>query len=1790
MNATKIVKHTCTQISKDFENFKKTVSPTRRTKNYVTTRLETLEGNWVNIKNQYQIVICSDDVKEDVVKSTEELFNEANEIYTLYRSMLLDELDKFAEAKAKEIPPAVPPVAKSDDNKHHDVRLPKINPPTFTGEYQNWRSFRDQFVSLVHSNKSLTNIEKLHYLKSCCKEGAGILLEHINVDDASYEKAWELLNSRYDFKRILVNNELKLFYELPVIHEENSKGIRELLDNSTKILHALTNLGLPVQHWDAIIIFMLLKKLPSTVQTKWEATLGTKKEIPTYKEFSDFLETRFRTLEMVDEQQNVKSTSTHKKPLKTVFHVNAETANFSCKLCHKGAHSLRTCTKFLKMDVNTRQRTVKQLGNCFNCLAYSHKTNSCPSDKKCHFCQKQHNSLLHFGNAQNQLNLHNQQNTYQRQTFTQANQLPPNSNNTISQTQTRTMPHNKTNSFNNTNPNTYNTNSSHAHHISTEFNPNASAFYPNDPPPSTSSNCFHLKDFKNTQILLATAIIKVKSADGNFIKLRALIDPGSQATFITESASQLLRLKKYNTSFDISVLGQNKSGSCQNYIELTLSSNYSDFTMSTKGYVYKTLTGLLPSHEIISTKWKHIQGLKLADPTFHRPSNIDILLGNDVYCEIILNEVIRDDEQICPIAQKTEFGWIILGKVPLEKPNSIQVYTQIVDIDTQMRKFWEIEESPYQKTETEEDEACENHFLEHVKRLPGGRFEVSLPFKANQRPELKSTQQTALRMYYKQEEKLLINPTLHEEYNKCLAEYLKLNQMEEVDITQDSIYNSPFHNIVPHHAVIKDSSTTTKLRVVFNASFKTSNGTSLNDHLMTGPKTQTDIIAIVLRWRTHKITFTSDIEKMYRQIYIHPDDAYYQMLYWREDTTTPVKLYKVKVLMFGTAPAPYLANRTLKKLASDQESAYPLAAQMIREDMYIDDLVSGADTLEVAKEKYHQISTLLSSAGFHLRKWMSNDREFLKSIPEEDRETSVSLTFGSLDHTKTLGISWFPSTDSFSFQKIVLDNIVTKRSILSTIARLFDPLGWIAPCIIKAKIIMQQLWLKGLSWDDKIPVELQQEWLSFQEELDILEDIHIPRWINTQTDIKQIELHGFSDASIKAYGAVVYLRVLDNQNLIHTHLLISKTKVAPVNTISLPRLELCGAVMLAKLLDYTRSVLPFKTVQLFAWTDSTITLSWISGLPSKWKTFIANRVTEIQRLTNISIWRHIPTKLNPADLISRGILPSKLKINTLWWNGPHFLHEKWDFSVPKQPAQLETEEEKRQIKIHVTIKDANGILDVVCKKSKLIKVLRIVALVNRFIYNLRKDDVLRMKSVLSPIELDIALRTTIRSVQQFMFPDVIKELELTKRTKLNKSLNMFIDRSGIIRIGGRLQNANLTYDQKHPIALKPDHNFSKLIIEDAHEKTLHGGIQQTIAFIRNQFWIFNMKRTVKKWLSKCFTCFSNQPKSMQQLMGNLPAPRVNMSRPFTHTGVDYAGPLEVKTWKGRNSKKFKGYFAIFICLSTKAIHLEAVTDLTTQAFIAAFRRFISRRGICSNIYSDCGTNFKGANTELQKMLNVAKHDYKEIADSLSKLGTKWNFIPPASPHFGGLWEAGVKSVKYHLKRVARNQALTFEELSTLLTQIEACLNSRPLCPVTDSLDDFNALTPAHFLIGTSMHTVPEANLPTENIGYLDRWKRLQALLQSFWKEWSGEYLTRLQNRPKWLKIEKQPKIGDLVLLRDERLPPSQWSLARIVETYPGQDELIRVVKVRTQNNEFKRPITKICPLPSNNIDTETTTV
>ena len=370
-----------------------------------------------------------------------------------------------------------------------------------------------------------------------------------------------------------------------------------------------------------------------------------------------------------------------------------------------------------------------------------------------------------------------------------------------------------------------------------------------------------------------------------------------------------------------------------------------------------------------------------------------------------------------------------------------------------------------------------------------------------------------------------------------------------------------------------------------------------------------------------------------------------------------------------------------------------------------------------------------------------------------------------------------------------------------------------------------------------------------------------------------------------------------------------------------------------------------------------------------------------------------------------------------------------------------------------------------------------------------------------------------------------------------------------------------------------------MVISEAHQRTLHGGTQDTLSFIRHEFWILGGRTPVSSFIWKCIKCARYRQKRAQQLMGQLPSERITPSRPFLHSGVDYAGPLNLKTWKGRAARTYKSYIALFVCLSTSAIHLELVTDYTADAFIAAYKRFTARRGICATLLSDCGTNLRGADSKLRDLFSLTSKELGVLASLLAKDGTQWRFNPPAAPHFGGKWEAGVKSVKYHLRRVIGDQLFTFEEMTTLLTQIEAVLNSRPLSQLTEDPNDLIALTPGHFLIGGPPTVIPEPSLENIKESRLSRWQLLQQKLESFWARWSKECLQRYQTIYKWNQPDKSVQKGSLVLVLDERYPPAKWPLGRILETYPGKDGHTRVVTVRTQSSTFKRPITKISLLP-----------
>ena len=420
-------------------------------------------------------------------------------------------------------------------------------------------------------------------------------------------------------------------------------------------------------------------------------------------------------------------------------------------------------------------------------------------------------------------------------------------------------------------------------------------------------------------------------------------------------------------------------------------------------------------------------------------------------------------------------------------------------------------------------------------------------------------------------------------------------------------------------------------------------------------------------------------------------------------------------------------------------------------------------------------------------------------------------------------------------------------------------------------------------------------------------------------------------------------------------------------------------------------------------------------------------------------------------------------------------------------------------------------------------------------------------------------------------------------------------------MGGRLSKSSLPENQKFPIILPKNNQLTQLIVSHYHLINLHAGPSLLLATLHQKYWIVNGRDVVRHFVRKCVKCYRQIASVGKQMMGDLCAARVNKARAFLKTGVDYAGPIYIrvsknriitprqaaKIYKSNNNIKIpviKSYIAVFVCYVTGAIHIELVSDYKSDSFIATLNRFISRRGKPVEMHSDNGTNFIGAQRELKNIEHMLKSNKDEkVMNFLSTQEIKWYLNPPGAPHFGGLWEAGVKSTKYHLKRVIGNHHLSFEELSTLLCQIEACLNSRPLTQLSTDPSDLGVLTPGHFLIGEPLTSVPDPDLTNIKLNRLSRWQLIQQLYQHFWKRWTSEFLNRLQQRPKWVKKEVNFKVGDIVLVKDENFPPLKWNLARIIKVYPGADGQVRVCDIKTSTSELKRPIHKLCLLP---IDTE----
>ncbi|XP_055910713.1 uncharacterized protein LOC129945078 [Eupeodes corollae] len=860
---------------------------------------------------------------------------------------------------------------------------------------------------------------------------------------------------------------------------------------------------------------------------------------------------------------------------------------------------------------------------------------------------------------------------------------------------------------------------------------------------------------------------------------------------------------------------------------------------------------------------------------------------------------------------------------------------------------------------------------------------------------------------------------------------------------------------------------------------------------------------------------------MYRQVVVHPEDAHFQRILWRQNEGEPVKEYNLQTVTYGTTCAPFLAIRTLKQLAIDEQGRHPVGAANLLNNFYVDDFMGGSDTIEEALGVKTDLCNLLARGGIDLRKWASNCSEFLQHIPEDSLEMSA-LSLSEDMAVKTLGLYWNPSGDFFFFRVTLEEQkIATKRVVLSEISRIFDPFGWVSPSIIMAKVLIQDLYIAGVSWDDQLPPSLMQKWLTIRKNLGCLENISIPRWIRTEKEGCRIQFHGFSDASERAYAACIYISI-HSKGKCFVSLLASKTKVAPVNRISIPKLELCGAHLLAKLIASVKKGMGLGDVECYAWTDSQVVLAWLSQHPCKWTTFVGNRTSEILELVPKSQWRHVSSKLNPADCASRGLQPNLLPSFDLWWQGPAFLRDMEAIQNKFIFKNTETDLEKRNITLSLATTEAPPENEILLRFSSLTRLKRIMAWCRRFIHNAKlkgEDEGKREFGPLSTNELEAELCFWIRETQNAAFSMELNRLKLSKPIRIDsnlKSLDPFIGNDDLLRVGGRIQKGQFGFQQKHPPILPKESHLTTLILAFYHHKYLHGGPHLMLGVIRQNYWILHLKGKVSKYIRGCVKCQRYAARPLEQQMGNLPKVRLEMCKPFTNTGVDYAGPLTIQTYKGRGAKHQKCYVALFICLSTRAIHLELVSDLTSDAAIAALKRFLSMRGSVKRILSDNGSNFIGASRELKaiyKLFNSNENIHKYVAEE----EISCEFIPPHAPHFGG---------------------------------------------------------------GPTM-TLPEQNLCDAKINTLSRWQYTQRLQQEFWRRWQREYLHQLQQRTKWTLKKRNMELNDLVLVLDNNLPPSKWLMGRVINLFPGADGLIRVVEIRTKSGVMRRDITKLALLLPN---------
>ena len=1639
----------------------------------------------------------------------------------------LEDCRAHADHKNIEACPVIPQRAVKSK-----MELPKIEIGFFDGDAANYWMFVKQF-DLYMENQIEDPGERLLCLMYYCKGKAKEAIKGCLMlpPGESYVRARVILRERFGQP----HNIARALIDGVVDGMRPPLSSAEMLDElATKMQNCeitLTQMSCHADLNSLATLERIVRRLPLHLQEHWAVRADVITQLrrePDFKDLTAFIVERARLagsrFGLVAKDSEQRQYKTHRPQLNGkgfeksttntfgAYLINAENENQSvkCVVCNE-MHDLESCSDFAKMNVAARWELLKRTGRCFKCMGAMHNASGC---RRTQVCGKDGCRGRHHKML-------------------------------------------------------------HADKINGEVSR------------AHKSGSCSATAATTGLVYMGTIPIRVKGPLGE-IEAVAFLDNGSDITLVRSDILTRLGIDSQPSSLTINTVISSSMILSQK-CKLELSSVNGDAIVRVdEAYAVKSLPIRVFTCEKdrTVTLWPHLRDIPFRDS---QSSQVAVLIGCNVpEAHWVMEQRIGDRTQ--PYATRTALGWTLHGPTHMRSQASVNHIGDETDPTVRaLQRLYDLEFADLhddQKCLSVEERAAVKLITEGT-TLSDGNYVVPLPWRLPDSALSDNYNMAVKRLEYLRK-RLSRDRDLHQKYKDVIERHIQKGYAVKI-VEPGNLSTKRRIWYLPHHVVINPKKPG-KVRVVFDCAAK-SNGRSLNDYLHSGPDMTSNLCGILMRFRLEAIAVAADIEEMFLQVKVSEEDQdALRFLWWPEgDLNAQPSQYKFKRHPFGATSSPFCANYALRRAVERLETERGMKPGEIASNwFYVDDFITSFADTNTAADISHRLTSELGLAGFKLRKWISNDQKAIEYLSKSDgAEKLMVITDGKPPCERALGIQWDIENDKLFFEFECRHDCHSRREILSHVSTLFDPLGLVAPLLLPAKVLLQKLCKIGLRWDDPISEEHLREWQRWIESMKRVHSLEIDRCIKKNVGkLLKSQLHIFCDASEIGYGAVAYARY-ETENSIVCSLLYGKARVAPLKTVTIPRLELSAAVLGIRLLQTINNNLKDAFTEVYFWTDSMIVMYYIRNVKQRFSTFVANRLSTIREYSEPAQWHHVNTSENPADKASRGgFLPDKTM--DLWFNGPGFLglsQDRW----PAQPACIEQSslvELKADKNGAAVMCIRNGCPSLFTHYSDWFKLVKAVSWILRYKdYLLMMTGVRRNKSLLTGClrvkELNNAEAKVIETVQKEAFSRELELLiksdhgddeayrSLVRRGPLRKLCPVLIE--GVIRVGGRIRRPNYDVDLNHPVILPGSHPVTNLIVRHYHDAEGHCGPAQLLAAVRRRFWVVQGKLIIKRVIDQCAECRRRNASAGRQMMATLPEARVTAGwRAFNIVGVDYFGPLFVK--RGRSMEK--RYGCIFTCLQMRAIHIEVAHDLSTDSFLMALMRFIGRRGAPAEIYSDNGSCFVGAESELKQ--GLAKISQERINNQLLKRGVQWYFNPPLASHRGGVWERMIRSVRRILSTVSKEQTLTEEMLLTFMVEAERILNSRPIVAAHDDHRDALALTPNDLILLHDNNSDIGMNDLQQRYGKC--WKRVNYLASLFWTRWTREYLPTLQVRQKWFCKDRNFKTGDVVLVLSEDKQYGKWPLGLVTRCEEDGDGLVRTVIVKTAGRELRRDIRKIALL------------